>query len=103
MRRCRSQHARFTSLLRTDRDVKAPSPHVGGSMATVLPAIRARMGDVDYLVTVVTLGEAARMIEYVEQVDGWTPETPPELKLQRKLNVPRVEREMVPYLVASED
>lgn len=72
-------------------------------MATYIPAIRALMGDVEYFVSTVTFGEAARMIEYVEEVDGWTVETPPELKLQRKLNTQRVERELVPYLIASPD
>lgn len=72
-------------------------------MATFVPAFRARMGDLDYYVSVVTLGEAARLVEYVEEVDGWTSETPPELKLQRKLNVQRVERELVPYLLGGGD
>ena len=72
-------------------------------MATYIPAIRARIGVTDYFVSVMTLGEAARMIDYAEDVDGWTSETPPELKMQRKLNVQRVEKEMVPYLVANED
>src|SRR5438045_738135 len=72
-------------------------------MATFLPAIQARMGDLDFYVSVVTLGEASRMVEFVEDVDGWTSETPSELKLQRKLNVARVEREMVPYLVQNPD
>ena len=72
-------------------------------MATYIPAIRARIGVTDYFVSVMTLGEAARMIDYAEEVDGWTPETPPELKMQRKLNVQRVEREMVPYLVTEDD
>ena len=72
-------------------------------MATYVPAIRARIGVTDYFVSVMTLGEAARMIDYAEDVDGWTSETPPELKMQRKLNVKRVEKEMVPYLVANDD
>ena len=72
-------------------------------MATYVPAMRARIGVTDYFVSVMTLGEAARMIDYAEAVDGWTSETPPELKMQRKLNVQRVEREMVPYLVANDD
>src|SRR3954453_7659621 len=72
-------------------------------MATYLPAIRAAMGDAEYYISAVTLGEAARLVEYVEAVDGWTSETPPELKLQRKLNVARVEREMVPYLLGAPD
>src|SRR3954454_24414230 len=70
-------------------------------MPTFVPAMRARMGDLDYFVSAVTLGEAARMIEYVEDVDDWTSETPSQLKLQRKLNIQRVEREMVPYLTTS--
>lgn len=65
--------------------------------------MRARIGVTEYYVSVMTLGEAARMIDYAEDVDGWTSETPAELKLQRKLNVQRVEKEMVPYLVANED
>jgi DNA sulfur modification protein DndB len=72
-------------------------------MATYIPAMRAKMGDLDYFVSTITFGEAARMIEYVEAVDSWTPETPPELKLQRKLNTQRVERELVPYLLSSDD
>ena len=72
-------------------------------MATYVPAMRARIGVTDYFVSVMTLGEAARMIDYAEDVDGWTSETPPELKMQRKLNVQRVEREMVPYLVSNDD
>lgn len=72
-------------------------------MATFIPAIRTRMGGLEYFISAATLGEAARLIEYVEEVDDWTQETPPQLKLQRKLNVQRVEREMVPYLVATDD
>lgn len=72
-------------------------------MATYLPALRARMGTTDYFLSVVTLGEASRLIEYVEEVDSWTVETPPELKLQRKLNIQRVERELVPYLLSRDD
>ena len=72
-------------------------------MATYIPAIRASMGDIEYFSSIMTLGEAARLIQYVEEIDDWTSETPPELKLQRKLNVQRVEREMVPYLVQTPD
>lgn len=72
-------------------------------MATYIPAIRTKMGGLEYFVSAVTLGEAARLIDYVEDVDDWTTETPPQLKLQRKLNLQRVEREMVPYLVDTDD
>jgi len=72
-------------------------------MPTYIPAIKARMGQTEFFSSVLTFGEAARLIDYVEDVDSWTPETPSELKLQRKLNLPRVEREMVPYLVSTDD
>lgn len=72
-------------------------------MATYLPALRGRVGDLAFYVATVTYGEAARMIDYAEEVDGWTPMTPPEIKLQRKLNIARVEREMVPYLLHASD
>lgn len=72
-------------------------------MATTLPALRAAMGGLDYYVAVSTVGEATRTVRYVEEVDDWSPETPPELKLQRKLNSQRVEREMVPYLLENAD
>ena len=72
-------------------------------MPTYLPAVRARVGQTEFFSTVLTFGEAARLIQYVEDVDVWTPETPSELKLQRKLNTTRVEKEMVPYLLDAED
>lgn len=72
-------------------------------MATFIPAFRARMGDLDYFASVVTLGEVSRLVDYVEDVDAWTSETPAELKLQRKLNAQRVERELVPYLLGGDD
>jgi DNA sulfur modification protein DndB len=72
-------------------------------MPTYLPAVRARVGQTEFFSTVLTFGEAARLIQYVEDVDVWTPETPSELKLQRKLNTTRVEKEMVPYLLEAED
>ena len=72
-------------------------------MATTLPALRGRMGDSDFFATMLTFGEVARMVEFVEDVDDWDAETAPEEKTQRRLNVQRVEREMVPYLVGTDD
>ena len=72
-------------------------------MATTFPALHGRMGDLEYFVAITTVGEATRTVQYVEEVDDWGSETPPELKLQRKLNVQRVDREMVPYLLENSD
>jgi len=38
-------------------------------MATIIPAIRSRLGDLEYFVSVVTFGEAARL---VETLSAWT-------------------------------
>lgn len=72
-------------------------------MATTLPALRGRMGDSEFFATMLTFGEVARMVEFVEDVDDWDSETAPEEKTQRRLNVQRVDREMVPYLVETDD
>src|SRR6478752_8977243 len=68
-------------------------------MASTFPAIRAGMGENEFYCSVLTFGEAARLIQFVEDVDDWSVDTEPESKIQRRLNVARVEREMVPYLV----
>ena len=68
-------------------------------MASTFPAIRANMGEGEFFCSVLTFGEAARLIQFVEDVDDWSADTDPESKIQRRLNVPRVERELVPYLL----
>ena len=61
------------------------------------------MGESEFFCSVLTYGEAARLIQFVEEVDDWSSDTDPESKIQRRLNVPRVEREMVPYLLGVKD
>jgi len=61
------------------------------------------MGENEFFCSVMTYGEAARLIQFVEDVDDWSGDTDPETKIQRRLNVARVEREMVPYLVGVSD
>jgi DNA sulfur modification protein DndB len=72
-------------------------------MASTFPALKGRMGQSDFFATVLTFGEVARLVEFVEDVDDWDSHTAPEEKTQRKLNVQRVDREMVPYLVETDD
>ena len=72
-------------------------------MATTFPALRGHMGDSDFFATVLTFGEVARMVDFVEDIDEWDQGTDPEAKTQRKLNTARVERELVPYLLESDD
>jgi DNA sulfur modification protein DndB len=68
-------------------------------MASTFPAIRASMGENEFFCSVLTYGEAARLIQFVEDVDDWSADMDPESKIQRRLNVARVDREMVPYLL----
>jgi hypothetical protein len=72
-------------------------------MASTFPAIRATMGETEFFCAVLTYGEAARLIQFVEDVDDWSGDTDPETKIQRRLNVARVEKEMVPYLLNVRD
>src|SRR4051812_6957106 len=72
-------------------------------MASTFPAIRAGMGENEFYCSVLTFGEAARLIQFVEDVDDWSADTDPESKIQRRLNVARVERELVPYLLTVPD
>src|SRR4051794_20794166 len=72
-------------------------------MASTFPAIRATIGESEFYCSVLTFGEAARLIQFVEDVDDWSSDTDPETKIQRRLNVSRVEREMVPYLLRVKD
>jgi DNA sulfur modification protein DndB len=68
-------------------------------VASTFPAIKATMGETEFFASVLTYGEAARLVQFVEDVDDWASDTDPETKIQRRLNVGRVEREMVPYLL----
>lgn len=64
-----------------------------------LRALKARMGTMDYYLTKATLGEVARIVNYKENAKGW----PESLKSQRPLNMTRVRKDMVPYLVDNPD
>jgi len=72
-------------------------------MASSFPALRGRMGDLDYYVTVMKLGELVKQVGYAEELQNWDAGIPSELKKQRKLNMSRVVNEMVPYLTATPD
>jgi hypothetical protein len=61
--------------------------------ATLVPRIRARVGYVECFASVITLGEAAHILEYVAEVDGWRSGTPPELRLLRWRTLHRVAQE----------
>jgi DNA sulfur modification protein DndB len=67
------------------------------------PALRGIFGDSEYFSAILTFGEAARLIEFVEDVDDWLPETDARTKSQRRINQARVERELVPYLTGEPD
>jgi len=69
-----------------------------------IPALRGEMGVIQYYLTVWGLGEAARNITYSEEVEKrQDTEIPADLRAQRKINWPRVRREVVPYLLQVPD
>lgn len=69
-----------------------------------IPALRGEMGGIQYYLTVWGLGEAARNITYSEELDRrHEADLPADLRAQRKINWPRVRREIVPYLLQVPD
>lgn len=72
-------------------------------MASSFPALKGHMGDIDFFVTVMKLGEVVKQVSYAEEVQNWDAGIPSEYKKQRKLNLSRIVNEMVPYLTTAPD
>lgn len=70
-------------------------------MATVIPAIRARMGNTTYFETKMPARELAMAARPAKETDAWG--TSIEERIQRELNEKRVRDQIVPYLVKSAD
>lgn len=72
-------------------------------MASEFPALRGQMGDLEYYVAMMRLGEVVKQIGYAETLQKWDDGIPSEYKKQRKLNMSRIINEMVPYLTVNPD
>jgi DNA sulfur modification protein DndB len=72
-------------------------------MASQFPALRGKMGELDYALVMMKLGELVKHISYAEEIQEWDGGIPAEFKKQRKLNMSRIINEMVPYLTATPD
>jgi DNA sulfur modification protein DndB len=72
-------------------------------MASSFPALKGVMGDLEYYITMMKLGELVKQVGYAEDLQKWDEGIPSEYKKQRKLNMSRVTTEMVPYLTANPD
>lgn len=72
-------------------------------MASSFPALRGVMGDLEYYITIMKLGELVKQVGYAEDLQKWDEGIPSEYKKQRKLNMSRITTEMVPYLTANPD
>ncbi len=70
-------------------------------MATVVPAIRAHMGNTTYYQTTMHARELAHSARPAQETDAWG--TSIEERIQRELNQKRVRDQIVPYLVQAED
>lgn len=71
-------------------------------MATVIPAIKAKMGSTTYYETTMTAQELAASTRAASDLDGWASQSIEE-RIQRDLNSTRVKTEIVPYLRLTED
>jgi DNA sulfur modification protein DndB len=72
-------------------------------MASQFPALKGKMGEMEYALVMMKLGELVKHISYAEDVQDWAGGIPSEFKKQRKLNMSRIVNEMVPYLTATPD
>lgn len=72
-------------------------------MASTFPALRGKMGEMDYALVMMRLGELVKHVGYAEEIQEWDGGIPSEFKKQRKLNMSRITNEMVPYLTATPD
>ena len=72
-------------------------------MASQFPALRGKMGEMEYVLVMMRFGEVVRHIGYAEAMQEWDGGIPSEFKKQRKLNISRITNEMVPYLTATPD
>jgi DNA sulfur modification protein DndB len=75
----------------------------GKDMGSSYPALKGRMGEMDYFVATMKLGEVVKAVGYAEDIQKWEDGIPSEVKKQRKLNMSRVREEMVPYLTINKD
>jgi DNA sulfur modification protein DndB len=70
-------------------------------MALVVPAIRSKMGSTEYFETKMQAGELASSVRSARESDVWGSAI--EERIQRDLNRKRVESDIIPYLLRSED
>lgn len=70
-------------------------------MATVVPAIRAQMGNTTYYETKMPARELAMAARPAQETDAWGQSI--EERIQRELNERRVRDQIVPYLVKAAD
>lgn len=71
-------------------------------MATVIPAIQARMGAITYYQTTMTAHELTGSMRVASERDNWASASIEE-RIQRDLNAKRVKEEIVPYLRKAPD
>jgi DNA sulfur modification protein DndB len=72
-------------------------------MASTFPALRGKMGEMEYVLVMMRLGELVKHVGYAEDIQEWDSGIPSEFKKQRKLNMSRIVHEMVPYLTVNPD
>jgi DNA sulfur modification protein DndB len=72
-------------------------------MASQFPSLKGKMGELEYALVIMKLGELVKHIGYAEDIQEWDGGIPAEFKKQRKLNMSRIINEMVPYLTATPD
>lgn len=69
-------------------------------MPTTVPAMKARLGDINYYIVSMKVGELAEKAKILSEQPEWENSTIEEL-YQRKINYSRVENQIAPYLAGT--
>lgn len=65
-------------------------------MAGIVPAMRARMGDVNYYILSLKAGKLIQIVKTPKEIEGWD-DLSLEEKYQRDINIKRVKEQLAPY------
>lgn len=71
-------------------------------MATIIPCIKAKMGDNDYFLAKLSARELTAIARPAKETDQWASQHLEE-RLQRELNEKRIKNEIAPYLATQSD
>ena len=71
-------------------------------MSTLLPAFKVKFGSLEYYITHMPVSDLAARAKFPSEMPGWDDESI-ETRIQRKLNINRVKKDIAPYFANNAD